>query len=409
FSRTVDLSLQAMQPAPYPPPSTTDSTVTGTDMTNTNQEGTPVPQPAPITPLAENMREGLQKSLRHLMRLRGERYDFSAYEIMIVTRKALQIFETEPVLVPVKAPCSIVGDLDGQVSDLCNAFYVHATGDTRGFLNQRYVFLGNYVGKGGYSMECIFILFILKILYPTEFILLRGINETTKAGCVSGFYDELMGRYEQKYADLYFARFNKVFNAMPLCAIVAQKVLCVHAGICPEMTSKEVINQIPKPLTDPSTNVIAHSLLLSDPMIGEPAHRTRDHGQGIHFGEPLFDGVCQRLGVALVVRGHQTPPCGFSFFGSRLVTVYGATSVTEEKMTMSALLTIAVDGKIGFKICYPTKPGRGPGESSDDWRRAYEENSNDPFYEMNPEFMEKLNLGMLMPLKGKNQTKGKKK
>jgi len=37
-----------------------------------------------------------------------------------------------------------------------------------------YVFLGNYVGYGAFSLEVICLLMALKLKYPTQVVLLRG-------------------------------------------------------------------------------------------------------------------------------------------------------------------------------------------------------------------------------------------
>ena len=82
---------------------------------------------------------------------------------------ARQKFENEPNMLIVKRPVTIVADIHGQFYDLLTI--LAAGGDPD---NTRYLFLGDYVDRGQFACECIFLLFALKIKYPHHINLLRG-------------------------------------------------------------------------------------------------------------------------------------------------------------------------------------------------------------------------------------------
>lgn len=82
---------------------------------------------------------------------------------------AREIFEREPNIITVQRPLTIVADIHGQFYDLLTI--LAAGGDPS---KTRYLFLGDYVDRGQFQCECVFLLFALKINFPKNINLLRG-------------------------------------------------------------------------------------------------------------------------------------------------------------------------------------------------------------------------------------------
>lgn len=83
---------------------------------------------------------------------------------------------TQPSMVDITVPdeskFTICGDIHGQFYDLMNIFEINGLPSP----TNPYLFNGDFVDRGSFSVECIFTLFGFKLLYPNHFYLSRGNN-----------------------------------------------------------------------------------------------------------------------------------------------------------------------------------------------------------------------------------------
>jgi len=122
------------------------------------------------------------------------------------------------------------------------------SGDITGF---DYVFLGNYVDRGAYSLETIILLMALKLKYPKQIFLLRGNHEDKSVNRYLGFGEECAKRLDEdiNQANSVFAKINEMFEYLPLAALIGdkstqQKVFCVHGGLGSTVSKIEDIEKI---------------------------------------------------------------------------------------------------------------------------------------------------------------------
>lgn len=156
----------------------------------------------------------------------------------------------------VDTPVTICGDIHGQLHDLLTLF------DKSGGLEKsRYIFLGDFVDRGFYSLESFLLLLCYKLRYPDRITLIRGNHETRQITKVYGFYDEVMRKYGNSNVWRYCC---EVFDYLSLGAIVNGQVFCVHGGLSPDIGTIDEIRSIDRKQEVPHEGAMC-DLLWSDP------------------------------------------------------------------------------------------------------------------------------------------------
>ncbi|GAB0131576.1 hypothetical protein EsDP_00000040 [Epichloe bromicola] len=133
-------------------------------------------------------------------------------QVREVCHRARELLIEEGNIVTVCAPVTICGDIHGQFHDLMELFRVG--GDVP---DTNYLFMGDFVDRGFYSLESFLLLLCLKVRYPDRITLIRGNHESRQITTVYGFYDECLRKYGSANVWRYCC---DIFDYLALGAIV---------------------------------------------------------------------------------------------------------------------------------------------------------------------------------------------
>jgi len=128
----------------------------------------------------------------------------------------------------------------------------------------------------------------------------RGNHESRQITQVYGFYDECI----RKYGSVNVWRYcTEIFDYLPLSALVADSVFCVHGGLSPVVGSLDEIRALDRKIEVPHDGAMC-DLLWSDPedVIG---WGLSPRGAGYLFGGDVVSQFNHKNGLSLISRAHQ--------------------------------------------------------------------------------------------------------
>ena len=307
-----------------------------------------------------------------------------------ICEEAKDIFEKEDNIIYVEGDVVVVGDIHGSFHDLLRILkYVDGT-------ESKVIFLGDYVDRGSFSLECITLLFTLKLLRPEKYFLLRGNHEFEDMCSCYGFKKEILNyhnpyiieqnnhttttdKYESpnklrkfqeekqtkkshlqkeelcinyykdhvnincyKYTEKLFQTIMETFSYLPFCSIVNKTSLCFHGGLTPLLEKVENINRsIQRPITDFDQSPLLTDILWGDPSPDLEQSYTDNHrGRGKLFNGPVLVNFLKNNNLKRLIRGHECVNGVKKLFNEKCITVFSASSYSCDMGNSSGILKI---------------------------------------------------------------------
>ncbi|KAF9737378.1 serine threonine-protein phosphatase 2b catalytic subunit [Paraphaeosphaeria minitans] len=228
-----------------------------------------------------------------------------------IIRKGTEVLKSEPNLLEMDAPITVCGDVHGQYYDLMKLFEVG--GDPA---ETRYLFLGDYVDRGYFSIECVLYLWSLKIWYPNTLWLLRGNHECRHLTDYFTFKLEC----KHKYSEAVYEACMESFCALPLAAVMNKQFLCIHGGLSPELHTLDDLKSIDR-FREPPTHGLMCDILWADPLEEFGQEKTNDffvhnhvRGCSYFFSYPAACAFLEKNNLLSIIRAHEAQDAGYRMY-----------------------------------------------------------------------------------------------
>mmetsp|Transcript_51828 Transcript_51828/g.93048 ORF Transcript_51828/g.93048 Transcript_51828/m.93048 type:complete len:611 (-) Transcript_51828:15-1847(-) len=305
---------------------------------------------ASIKDMIQNFKQGKLLPMKDAYRLAIDAYD------ILVKEKTLG-----RVTVPQGKKVTVVGDLHGQLWDFDHMLNLAGMPSA----DNQFVFNGDFVDRGPWSVEVMFSLLAMKVWQPQHVFMNRGNHEAELANTFYGFFGEVEVKYEKKMTEL----FVNIFQAVPLCHVLNNEVFVVHGGIPgpdPRVWWKGIDNQISfdgRQLQislaeiensnrfmdpNPEVNPLMVDLLWSDPKGKDGYGPSGRMSSGIYlFGPDVSSNFMKFNNLRMTLRSHEVKAQGYRYDHEGeypLVTVFSAPNYVDKAGNMAAVAVLTNDG-----------------------------------------------------------------
>uniref|UniRef100_A0A5F7ZKK7 Serine/threonine-protein phosphatase n=1 Tax=Macaca mulatta TaxID=9544 RepID=A0A5F7ZKK7_MACMU len=264
-------------------------------------------------------------------------------------QEAKEILTKESNVQEVRCPVTVCGDVHGQFHDLMELFRIGGKSP-----DTNYLFMGDYVDRGYYSVETVTLLVALKVRYRERITILRGNHESRQITQVYGFYDECLRKYGNANVWKYF---TDLFDYLPLTALVDGQIFCLHGGLSPSIDTLDHIRALDR------LQEVPHEGPMCDLLWSDPDDRggwgISPRGAGYTFGQDISETFNHANGLTLVSRAHQLVMEGYNWCHDRnVVTIFSAPNYCYRCGNQAAIMELDDTLKYSF-LQFDPAPRRG--------------------------------------------------
>lgn len=265
-------------------------------------------------------------------RFRDQKLIHKKYVLQILL-KVKELLDAECSLVDLAIPdeghYTVCGDVHGQFYDLLHIFEING----RPSATNPYVFNGDFVDRGSFSLEVVTTLFALKAS-GAAIHLNRGNHETKNMSKIYGFEGEVRHKHDATV----LALFHECFQGLPLACVIEKKVFVTHGGLSSDDgVTLDDVRAVDRGREPPDAGLMC-DLLWSDPQAADGRSPSK-RGVGLSFGPDVTKRFLEKNDLSLVVRSHEVRDQGYELeHGGLLVTVFSAPNYCDAMGNKGAFL-----------------------------------------------------------------------
>lgn len=208
-----------------------------------------------------------------------------------------------------------------------------------------YLFNGDYVDRGSFSIEIFIVLLAIKIAKPHAIHLLRGNHETESVNSNYSLPTEIEKKYGKSLGDeeckSLLTLMNKAFQALPLCAVINSRYLVVHGGISawPDFTLQDIarLNRFREPDQVDFTDY-SYFDPLSDILWADPGTEVSEfsfnylRGTSIIFGAVAAHRFLRASELKYIIRSHSCVDEGWQVEHPGVFTLFSVPNYAEKNL-----------------------------------------------------------------------------
>ncbi|KAI6653511.1 Protein phsophatase-2a [Oopsacas minuta] len=269
-------------------------------------------------------------------------------EVKDLCSMAKRILSEESNVLELQSPLTICGNLEGNFPALQEIFkLVGRIPDTN------FLFLGDLVDRGYYSIETILLLFAYKVRYPIRLNLIRGKHESRAITQVYGFYDECLNKYRSTDVWRYC---TDVFDYFPLSATINNQTFCVHGGLSRLIYTLDQLRLIIRDVEVPCEGAMC-DLIWSDPQELD-GWGISPRGAGCLYGGNIVKNFNHINGLDMICRSNQLELQGYRwYFKGKLLSIWSTPNHCYRMGNPAAILSLDTDMTYSIAEFYEPKEG----------------------------------------------------
>ena len=248
------------------------------------------------------------------------------------------------ITIPKDKKFTVVGDIHGQFYDLLHIFEIN------GYPSEEnpYLFNGDYVDRGVFSLECVTTLIAFKILYPNHLFMARGNHEGVNLNQLYGFKNEVIDKYGKD--DKMYECFSEFFKSLPLGHILNKQILVVHGGLfSKDGVTIDEIKKIDRFREIPESGLMSE-LLWSDPC-KEKGRMPSKRGVGMSFGPDVAAKFLEENNLKLLIRSHEVKMEGYEIEPEgKVITLFSAPNYCDQMGNKGAIIILKGGEELNYEF-----------------------------------------------------------